>query len=257
MRRRASVGLRRRHGIGIQRPGSNAQYTAVPVANTAELPAATPFDHAAALAASGPLAWEELDVARVGSGDWVLVPGAAGSVGVLLVSLALRRGARVVAATRGRRAAGELLALGADAVVDTRDPDLADRLRSLAPRGVDVVVDNVTDPDLWRRYWPAVARRGRIVTAGRAGGHGEPLPVDVVSFYNRRASLTGLVVGDPRPVDAFWAAQHREPLTIPPELVTVFPLERAADAHRLVEAGTKVGHVVLSVDGNAPSEEEG
>lgn len=233
--------------VGIQRQGSNAEYTVVPGVNVHELPHGLAYEHAAAYAASGSLAWEELDLGQVSPGEWVLVPGASGSVGMFLVALAKRRGASVIAASRGRRAADQLAALGADAVVDSGDPAIADRLRGLSPHGVDVVVDNVGDVGLWRRYWPAVARRGRIVVAGQAGNHGEPLPVDLVAFYNRRATLSGLTIGDPRPVGAFWAALRQEPLTLPDALVRVFPLNRAADAHRLIESGDKIGHVVLSI----------
>jgi NADPH:quinone reductase-like Zn-dependent oxidoreductase len=100
---------------------------------------------------------------------------------------------------------------------------------------------------MWRRYWPAVARRGRIVLAGQAGNVGQPLPIDVVDFYNRQATVSGLTIGDPRPVAAFWAELRDQPLVIPDDLVEAFPLARAADAHRRIEAGDKIGHVVLSL----------
>jgi NADPH:quinone reductase-like Zn-dependent oxidoreductase len=234
--------------IGIQRPGSNAEYTVVPEANLSELPENLAFGQAAAFAASGPLAWEELSVAQTSPNQWVLVPGASGSVGMMLVALAVRRGANVVACTRGARAKNELLALGAVAVLDSSDPALEAKLRELSPRGVDVVVDNIADVAMWSRYWPALARRGRIVLAGQAGNSGQPLPIDVVAFYNRRATVTGLTIGDPRPVAGFWADLRSSPLEIPDSFLRAFPLEKAADAHRLVEGGGKVGHVVLAVD---------
>jgi NADPH2:quinone reductase len=234
--------------LGIQRPGSNAEYTVVPAVNVQELPAGLPFETAAAFAASGPLAWAELDAGHLRAGECLFVPGASGSVGMLLISLAHRRGAHVIAATRGRRAAEHLRHLGADAVVDSSDPDLAATLRQASPHGgVDVVVDNVANVEMWGRYWPAVARRGRIVLAGQAGNAGQPLPIDVVDFYNRQATVSGLTIGDPRPVAAFWAELRVQPLVIPDDLVEAFPLARAADAHRRIEAGHKIGHVVLSL----------
>jgi len=237
-----------RQTLGIQRKGSNAEYTVVPTDNVQDLPAGLSFEHAAAYAASGPLAWAELDAGGLRAGECLFVPGASGSVGMLLISLARRRGAHIIAATRGRRAAGHLLALGAHAVVDSSDPDLAATLRKASPHGgVDVVVDNVADVQMWQRYWPAVARRGRIVVAGQAGNTGEPLPINVVEFYNRQATLSGLTLGDPRPVAAFWAMLRDQPLVIADDLVEAFPLARAADAHRRIESGGKVGHVVLSV----------
>lgn len=232
--------------VGIHRPGSHAEFTTVPVANLNEIPDDLPFAEAAAYAASGPLAWEELDVANVQRGEWVFVPGASGSVGMFLIALAKRRGAFVAAATRGGRAAEALVALGADVVLDAASERLAEDLRSLSPSGMHVVVDNVMDQGLWERYWPAVARRGRIVTAGQASGHGQRLAVDIIAFYNRRATLTGLTIGDPRAVQSFWTEMRSGLLPMDPALVKRFSLEQAADAHRAIESGAKVGHIVLT-----------
>jgi NADPH:quinone reductase-like Zn-dependent oxidoreductase len=232
--------------IGIHKPGSYAQYTVVPAANVEVIPDALSFEQAAAWAASGPLALEELDEARAAAGEWVLVPGASGSVGLAVVALAALRGARVIALTRGRKAAAELLRVGAHAVLDSADPALGGELLGLAGNGVDVVIDNVADVELWKRYWPAVARRGRVVFAGNAGNHGDPLPVDIVDFYNRRAVITGLTIGDRRAVAAFWELMRGNDVEMPEDLVTVFPLVHAAAAHEFMERGGKVGHVVLS-----------
>ncbi|MFC0040054.1 quinone oxidoreductase family protein [Actinomadura rayongensis] len=234
--------------VGIQRPGAYAEYTVVPAANVHEIPDELSFSDAAAYAASGPLAWEQLDVAGAGNGDWVFVPGASGSVGLFLVALAKRRGADVVAATRGGRAVEQLTALGADAVVDAGDDDLGRVLRDLSPSGMQVVVDNVMDQGLWDRYWPAVARRGRIVTAGQASGHGRPLSVDIIAFYNRRATLSGLAIGDPRAVRSFWDEMRGGLLPMDATMIAQFPLSKAADAHRHIESGSKIGHVVLTVE---------
>jgi NADPH:quinone reductase-like Zn-dependent oxidoreductase len=233
--------------IGIHHMGSNAEYTVVPASNAHVLPSGMPFTQAAALAASGPLAWEELDIGRVQPGTCVLVPGASGSVGTLIVALAKRRGARVIAATRGRRASAELTVIGADAVLDASDPELVDLLRTLSPRGIDVVIDNIADADLFDRYWPALARRGRVVFAGQAGNHGEPLRVDIGSLYSRRATIAGIAIGDPRPVAAFWTEMRERPLVLSDGMIEAYPLAQAADAHRRIEQGGKVGHVVLRV----------
>ena len=236
-----------RSAIGIHQQGSNAEFTVVPEANLEPIPDSMSFEQAAALAASGPLASAQLTAAQVGPGDWVAIPGASGSVGTVLVALAARRGAKVIALTRGRRATAELHALGANVVLDTSDPELGAALLQHSGGGVNAVIDNVALVDLWKRYWPAVARRGRIVFSGYAGNDNQPLPLNVVELYNRRATLTGLTTGDPREFAAFWAEMRDDPLVLGEDLLRAFPLELAAEAHTHIEQGDKVGHYVLSI----------
>jgi NADPH:quinone reductase-like Zn-dependent oxidoreductase len=234
--------------IGIHRAGSYAEFCVVPASNLQLLPESVSFVLGAVLAANGPLAYEQLQIANVGPDDVVLVPGASGSVGTLLVALACRAGATVVALARARRADEQLRAVGADAVLDPTRHDLADRLFEISRRGVDVVIDNVASADLWTSYWPAVARRGRIVFAGRASGERSPLPLDVVDFYNRRATITGLTIGDPRTVAGFWDQMRAEALELPESMVKTFRLADVATAHAAIEDGEKVGHFVLTLD---------
>lgn len=235
--------------IGIHHAGSNAEFTVVPVANLEGLPDEVSFVQGALLAANGPLADAELATARTAPGDWVLVPGASGAVGSLAVGLAVRRGARVIALSRSPAAAGPLEELGAELVLDTDRPDLGEVLReSTGGHGVDVVIDNLTLIDLWERYWPAIARGGRIVVSGRVGDYDRPLPVDVIGMYQRRLTLSGVAIGDRREVARFWDDIRTDPMTLPAGLVATFPLEQAAEAHGQVEQGSKLGHFVLSVD---------
>jgi NADPH:quinone reductase-like Zn-dependent oxidoreductase len=233
-------------GIGIQRQGSNAEFTVVPAANLERIPAGMSFVDAALLAASGPLAHEQLKAGHAAPGKWVMVPGASGSVGTLVVALAARQGARVIALTRGRRAAATLATIGAELVLDTEDAHLSDELLRSTDGGVDVVIDNLGLVDLWERYWPALARHAHVVFAGRVGDASRPLPLNVIELYNRRVTLTGLTIGDKREVASFWAEMHAQPLTLPGDLVRTFPLEQAATAHAAIEHGDKLGHYVLT-----------
>jgi NADPH:quinone reductase-like Zn-dependent oxidoreductase len=109
--------------------------------------------------------------ARVGAGDVVLVGGAAGSVGACATRLAAEAGATVVATARPvdhDRCRG----LGATAVFDYRSPDLADRVRTGAPEGVDVWWDTSGHAEL-NVVAPLMRPGGTIVvTAGR-----EPQPL--------------------------------------------------------------------------------
>jgi len=235
--------------VGINHPGSNAEFTVVPAGNLENLPDTVSYADGALLAYGGPLADAELKAARTVEGEWVLVPGASGAVGSLAVGLAVRKGARVIALTRSPDAHAPLKELGAEAVLDTDRPDLGEAILEQTHRhGVDVVIDNLTLIELWERYWPAIARAGRVVVCGRVGDFDKPLPVNVIGLYQRHLSLIGVAIGDRREVKSFWDDMRTASMPLPAALVTAFPLERAAEAHAQLEQGAKLGHFALTVD---------
>ncbi len=83
-----------------------------------------------------------LERARVQSGETVLVSGASGGVGLALVGLAAKRGARVIALSSGDKTSAVLEA-GADVVVDRNQVDIAEQLAEVVPSGLDAVADVV------------------------------------------------------------------------------------------------------------------
>jgi len=107
---------------------------------------------------------------RVGAGDRVLVVGASGGLGIVLVQLARARGARVVALARDERKLARVRTLGADAVIDSAAPDWAGQARTaLGGAGADVVFDNVGG-DLGEAAFGLVAPGGRFSAHGTPGG---------------------------------------------------------------------------------------
>jgi NADPH:quinone reductase-like Zn-dependent oxidoreductase len=139
------------------RDGSLAEYTAVEARNLAPLPADIDHTVAAAVPISGLTAWQGLfDHAQLGTGQTILIHGAAGGVGSMAVQLAHELGARVIGTGRAadREAA---LGLGADAFVDLQ----ADRLEEVGE--VDVVFD-VIGGEVLERSAPLVRAGGTLVT---------------------------------------------------------------------------------------------
>ncbi len=105
-----------------------------------------PGDFAGPLNVTGGItAWVGLiRVAQIQAGDVVVVSGAAGAVGSVVVQLAKARGARVIGIAGGPAKCGYLLeTLGADVAIDYKNSDLAQQLALAAPDGVDVFFDNV------------------------------------------------------------------------------------------------------------------
>ncbi len=106
----------------------------------------SPSDFAGPLNVTGGItAWVGLiRVAQVEAGDVVVVSGAAGAVGSVVVQLAKARGAHVIGIAGGPAKCSYLVeTLGADAAIDYKNGDLAQQLAEAAPAGVDVFFDNV------------------------------------------------------------------------------------------------------------------
>ncbi|MDN4474676.1 zinc-binding dehydrogenase [Demequina sp. SYSU T00192] len=129
----------------LRRDGGLAALAAVPALACARVPDGLGAAEAAALPCAGLTALQAVERRlRVGPADTVLVTAAAGGVGGFAVQLAAAAGARVLATASSPRR-DEVLALGAETVIDYRTEDVAGRVRELTGgRGVDAVVDTVS-----------------------------------------------------------------------------------------------------------------
>lgn len=213
--------------LGFRTLGCAAELVTAPAAQVVHKPAEVPWVVAGALSASGQTAHTALQALGVGEGDTVLVHAAAGGVGTVAVQLARLEGATVVG-TASERNHAYLRSLGAIPV--TYGAGLVERVREVAPQGVDVALDAiggealaasqelVEDPD----------RIGTLVDFEAA----QRLGVRALRTDRSAARLTELVA---------LVADGRLRITVS----QTFPLERAADAHRAVESGHVRGKVVI------------
>ncbi len=158
--------------IAYRAQGAYAAELLVPADALVPKPDGLSFAQAGGLMLAGTTAVHLLEATGVGDGDTVLVHAAAGGVGRLLVQLARERGATVVG-TAGEANHDDLRALGV--LPTTYGPGLEDRVRELAPDGIDVALDCVGTDEALDVSLALVADRGRIATiAGfeRAGRDG-------------------------------------------------------------------------------------
>ena len=141
------------------------------------------------------------DRAKLQAGEWVLVMGAAGGLGSAGIQVAKYLGAKVIAAAGAAERVKVGLDLGADAGVNYRAQDLTiEAMRITEGKGVNVVFENIGDPDLFPKAFAAMARRGRLVTAG---GHGGGIvPLDVNRLYQNHLTIIGATGETPEDVDA-------------------------------------------------------
>jgi NADPH:quinone reductase-like Zn-dependent oxidoreductase len=214
--------------------GAYAEYVVAPARQFVAAPPGLDHVHAAALPLAGLTAWQALvDTAGVCAGQRVLVHAAAGGVGHLAVQIAKALGAEVLAtASAGKH--DFVRGLGADEVIDYRAVDF---VRAAGP--VDVVVDPVGG-EYGERSLDALRPGGVLVSLLPA----EDRWVPVAAARGLRAGFM-LVEPDRAALAAVTAlvAEGR----VRPHVAHVLPLEQAAEAHRLGEAGGLTGKIVLAV----------
>ena len=230
--------------LGVHAWGGYAEYVRLPVEATHPLPDGVDFVTATVVSRHAPVALSMLrDEARLGPGDWILVMGAAGGLGSAGVQAAKQLGATVIAAAGSDDRVRAALELGADFGVNYRARDLADEARRLTGgRGVNVVFENIGDPELFPKAFASLARGGRLITAGAHGGG--TVPLDVKHLYLNGITVIG-TVGRIGPGDLDIALRAAAAGRYRVLVDRVLPLGQAALAHRIVEARSGTGKVVL------------
>ena len=235
---------RRSVHIGVDRWGGYAEQVAVPASNIHRIPDGISAADACVILRHAPAAYNQLvDKTALRPGEWVLVMGAAGALGSFCVQVARALAGRVIAAAGSDSRVQAALALGADHGVNYRAQDLADAVRRITGgEGVDVVCENIGDPELWDGAFDSMAQRGRLVTMGAHGGG--KVGLDIRKLYAKRLRLIGSAGVTGKNVDDALAAGSRGLLTA--LIDSIHPLEAAAAQHRrLEEDRSVVGKVIL------------
>jgi putative PIG3 family NAD(P)H quinone oxidoreductase len=233
--------------------GGYATKVAVPAGQVMPVPSGVDLTTAGALPEVACTVWSNVFmVAGLRADETLLVHGGAGGIGTLAIQLAHALGARVVT-TAGSADKLELCrSLGADEVVNYREQDFVEEVRrSTDGRGADVILDNMGAAYLDRNL-DALATEGRLVIIGMQGGvKGE---LDLGKLMRKRGAVvaTSLRARPTEEKAAICAAvvEHVWPLvadgTIRPVVHATLPLDRVADAHRLMEEGGHAGKIVLT-----------
>jgi NADPH:quinone reductase-like Zn-dependent oxidoreductase len=183
--------------------------------------------------------------AGIRPGSTVFVGGGAGNVGIAAIEMATRAGVRVIASARDDHA-DRCRAAGAQAVVDYRAADLAERIRSAAPNGVDVYWDTSGTNDT--AVAADVLRPGgrMLVTAARS-----PVTVNLAPLYTHDVTIDGFVISRASAAEFAQAAELINAMLAAGELTTRItdrlPLAQAAQAHARMESGPVDGRLLLLV----------
>jgi NADPH:quinone reductase-like Zn-dependent oxidoreductase len=214
--------------------GSYAELTTVRAENVVPLPEGV--DNAAAAAFPTPYKaawWALVGRAKLEQGETLLVQGGASSTGQAAVDIGRSLGATVYA-TADERKHERLRELGAQPL-RYDDPQIGDL-------SADVVFDPLGERT-FARSLEALGRGGRVVTPGAVGN--SAISLDVSTLVGKRARVEGIAGQDAPRAALGHLLEMLARGELHPWVERELPLDEAAEAHRLIEAGEVVGRVVL------------
>lgn len=233
--------------------GGYAQRVAVPAGQLLPVPAGVDLVTAAALPEVVSTVWSNVFmVAGLRPGETLLVHGGSSGIGTMAIQLAKAVGARVAVTAGGKEKLARCAELGADILIDYREQDFVEEIRSATDgAGADVILDIMGAKYLTRNV-DALAVNGRLAIIGLQGGVKAEL--NLAALLAKRAAITATTLRA-RPLEekaAIVAAvrEHVWPLVatgrIHPVVHATYPIQEAAEAHRTLESSTHVGKLLLT-----------
>jgi len=234
--------------------GGYAEYAVAPAGQCLPVPQALTMAEAAAIPETLFTVWTNLfERAYVVEGDTVLVHGGTSGIGTMAIKLAKLFGLTIIVTAGSDEKCVRARALGADHAINYRTRDFVEEVKAITRgAGVQVVLDMVGG-DYVPRNLKCLAEDGRHVSIAVQRGAEATIPI--AQIMRRRLVLTGSTL---RPRDTGFKSMVADELArtvwplveqgaLRPEIDSTFPLARAADAHRRLEAGDHIGKIVLTM----------
>ncbi len=229
--------------IGEHISGGYAEYVSVPRQNLLPKPPGMTFEEAACLPLTFLTAWTMLvRRAQLRPGETVLVHAAGSGVGSAAVQIAKVMGATVIATASSKEKLDKAKELGADHLIHYTETDFLAEVKRITDRKmVDVVFEHV-GAATFDKSVACLPYGGRLVTCGATTGH--EVKIDLRVLFYKRISLLGSTMGSKG--DLFRILELVKDGKLRPVLDRVLPLERAAEAHAMLENRAQFGNVVLT-----------
>jgi len=233
--------------------GGYAERVLVPAGQVMPVPDGVDLVTAGALAEVACTVWSNVFmIAGLQRDETLLVHGGAGGIGTFAIQLAHALGARVVTTAGSQEKLDVCRSLGADVAVNYREQDFVAEVRAATDgRGADVILDNMGAKYLTRNL-DALATEGRLVVIGMQGGAKGELDLGVLMRKRGAVIATSLRARPAEEKAAICASavEHVWPLVADGSVKTLvhtrLPLEKAQEAHRIMEASDHIGKIVLT-----------
>ncbi len=230
--------------VGAQRPGTFAQYTAVPAWTLHRKPSHLDWPHAAALGLDHVTSWRMLfSRAGLAPGETVLIHGIGGGLALAALQLAVAGGARALVTSSSDEKLARAAALGAAVGINYKTADVAAAVLAATDGvGADVVCESV-GAATWGINFAATRPGGRIVHCGVTTG--PDAQVNLRDLYWKQLTVMGSAMGSQEEFADMLRAVSASALS--PVVDSTWPLEEARQATERLESGKQFGKIVLTV----------
>jgi putative PIG3 family NAD(P)H quinone oxidoreductase len=234
--------------------GGYAEYCIVPAAHCLPLPPGFDFERGAGIPENFFTVYTNIiERGRLKDSETILIHGGSGGIGYSAIQLAKAWGTTVIATVGTAEKAAFARSVGADHTINYREQDFAEVAKTLAPRGVDVILDMVGG-EYFKKNLKLLALEGRLVQiAFQQGSKIDEL--DLMPVMMRRLTITGSTLRAQPPENKARIAdglrKHLWPMFAAGRLKVivhkVFPFAEVVAAHRMLESGTHFGKLLLKL----------
>jgi alcohol dehydrogenase len=223
--------------------GGFCQYTHLPEVNVVKIPDAVSFEDAAAISMVGMTAWHMLvDRAKIRPGQVVLIMGGTSGVGMAGIQIAKLYGCDVIATAGNKEKMDKCLELGAEYVVNHREPDWYKKVREITKKqGVDVVFEHI-GKSTFPQEVGLLKMGGTLVATGATTGYDSSL--DLRYLFFKGTNLLGSTQGTKADLEEVihWTSKGR----IKPLISTVLPFSDMVKGHTMMANADQIGKILTT-----------
>lgn len=231
-----------------------SEYSSVPEGQCLPIPRGLSFVEAASLPETFFTVWSNVfDRGRLGHDETLLVHGGSSGIGVAAIQMAKAWGATVYVTAGSDEKCIFCEKLGAEKAINYKTKNFKEEIKTLtANKGIDVILDMI-GADYTPENLEILREEGRLVLINSMKG--DETTIKLSQIMRKRLTITGSLLR-PRPTGfkSSIAAKLKEHVwpwlesgKVRPIVFETFPLEKAADAHRLIESSQHIGKIVLTI----------
>ncbi|MGD1836182.1 MAG: zinc-binding dehydrogenase [Nitrososphaeraceae archaeon] len=223
--------------------GGFAQYTYLPEVNVAKLPDNVSFDDAAAISMVGMTAWHMLvGRAKIKPGQTVLIMGGTSGVGMAGIQIAKLYNCDVIATAGNQEKMDKCIELGADNVVNHREPDWYKKVRKITNKqGVDIVFEHIGKATFPQEV-SLLKMGGTLVATGATTGYDSTL--DLRYLFFKGTNLLGSTQGTKSELEEviYWTGKNK----IKPAISTILPFSDMVKGHTMMANSEQIGKILTT-----------